>query len=192
MTNEVDRLTPDNLDKIAIDRAHEAIGTVVVIDVVRAFTTAAYALAAGAKEIVLVDSVEKAFRLREESPNSLLMGEVKGDPIAGFDYGNSPYELSQADVAWKVDILRAWRRALVDVRADRRSDGVARYAGAAEYVLACQGGQIFGREVAERPALHADGRAGSVDNHDSWSSISSHALDPLHLRLLKLNNILSW
>lgn len=52
--------------KINIYRREEcfkAKGFCVVIDVLRAFTTAAYAFAAGAKEIVLVSTVEEAFRM---------------------------------------------------------------------------------------------------------------------------------
>ncbi|PID84866.1 MAG: 2-phosphosulfolactate phosphatase [Chloroflexi bacterium] len=68
-------------------------GLVVVIDVLRAFTTAAFAFAAGAKEIFLVSGIEEAFDLREKIPDALLMGENGGVFIPGFDYGNSPAAL---------------------------------------------------------------------------------------------------
>jgi 2-phosphosulfolactate phosphatase len=68
-------------------------GLVVVIDVLRAFTTAAFAFAAGAKEIILVGGIEEAFALKETMPESLLMGENRGVFIPGFDYGNSPAAL---------------------------------------------------------------------------------------------------
>ena len=45
--------------------AERATGTVAVIDVYRAFTTAAVALANGAAGIVMVRTVEEAFKLRE-------------------------------------------------------------------------------------------------------------------------------
>lgn len=63
---------------------------VIVIDVLRAFTSACYAFGAGATEIILVGEVEEAFALREKYPDALLMGEVGGGPIAGFDFSNSP------------------------------------------------------------------------------------------------------
>jgi 2-phosphosulfolactate phosphatase len=50
-----------------------ATGTVVVIDVLRAFTTAAYAFAAGALDITLVGEIEEAFALREANPDALLV-----------------------------------------------------------------------------------------------------------------------
>ena len=65
-------------------------GTVVVIDVLRAFTTAAYAFSAGAESIFLVSTIDEAFRLKQNYPKALLIGEDMGLPIDGFDYGNSP------------------------------------------------------------------------------------------------------
>jgi 2-phosphosulfolactate phosphatase len=67
-----------------------ATDTVVAIDVIRAFTTAAFALAAGARDIVPVGTVEQALELRARFPDALLIGEVGGYPIDGFDFGNSP------------------------------------------------------------------------------------------------------
>jgi 2-phosphosulfolactate phosphatase len=75
---------------ITLETCGDASGVVVVIDVLRAFTTAAYALAAGAGQIALVSSIEDAFALKARYPAARLMGEEKGLPIAGFDYGNSP------------------------------------------------------------------------------------------------------
>jgi 2-phosphosulfolactate phosphatase len=70
-----------------------ATDTVVAIDVIRAFTTAAFALAAGARDIVPVGTVEQALQLRMRFPGALLIGEVGGYPIDGFDFGNSPSAL---------------------------------------------------------------------------------------------------
>lgn len=72
---------------------------VVVIDVIRAFTTAAFAFAAGAEEIILVNAVEEAFALREQFPGALVMGEIRGLPPAGFDFGNSPSALLDVDLS---------------------------------------------------------------------------------------------
>lgn len=65
-------------------------GVVVVIDVLRAFTTAAYAFAAGARAIALAASIAEARELRRRYPRALLMGEDAGAKPAGFDLGNSP------------------------------------------------------------------------------------------------------
>ncbi len=82
-----------------LENCAAATGTVVVIDVLRAFSTAAYAFAAGAAEILLVSKVEQALNLRRRFPHSLAMGEVNGLPIPGFDLGNSPSELVGKDLS---------------------------------------------------------------------------------------------
>ena len=78
--------------------AERAVGVVVIIDVFRAFTTAAVALARGAAKIIIVSSVEEALALRSAGVGHLCMGEVRGRAPPGFDFGNSPFEASQAHV----------------------------------------------------------------------------------------------
>ena len=78
--------------------AERASGTVVIIDVFRAFTTAAVALARGAAKIVMVSSVAEALALRSAGVGQLCMGEVQGCAPPGFDLGNSPFAASQAHV----------------------------------------------------------------------------------------------
>jgi len=93
-------------NRLSIEEARTATGTVVVIDVVRAFTAAACALGAGARDLVLVETVEDAFDLRSACPGSLLMGEEMAKPIPGFDFGNSPAELASADLSGRRMIHR--------------------------------------------------------------------------------------
>lgn len=88
------------------DTCHTADGLVVVIDVLRAFSTAAYALAAGVESITLVSSVEEALALKAQTPGALVMGEVNGLPPEGFDFGNSPTEIVQHDLHCKHLIQR--------------------------------------------------------------------------------------
>ena len=85
-----------------IEGAQRARGTVVIIDVFRAFTTEAVAFQRGAKKIILVGSPEEALRLRSDGIADLCVGEVQGMRPPGFDYNNSPYEMSQADIEGKV------------------------------------------------------------------------------------------
>jgi 2-phosphosulfolactate phosphatase len=89
-----------------LEGANRASGAVAVIDVLRAFTTAAVALARGAARIVMVAEVEDALALRQRGLGAICMGEVGGHAPPGFDYGNSPHELSSADVAGKTIIQR--------------------------------------------------------------------------------------
>ncbi len=74
-------------------------GMVVVIDVLRAFSTAAYAFSAGAADILLVGEVEQARELHRRFPDTRTMGEVNGLPIPGFDFSNSPSELIGKDLS---------------------------------------------------------------------------------------------
>jgi 2-phosphosulfolactate phosphatase len=71
-----------------IEGARVAEGVVVVIDVLRAFTTAAYAFNAGITEIELVSTAEEAFAIP-----GFRMGEIGGRLIPGFDHNNSPSRL---------------------------------------------------------------------------------------------------
>jgi 2-phosphosulfolactate phosphatase len=73
-----------------LDTCENHRGTIVVIDVLRAFSTAAYAFASGVRQICLVSNVDEAFDLKQRFPEALLMGEDQGLPVDGFDYGNSP------------------------------------------------------------------------------------------------------
>src|SRR3989304_1993755 len=67
---------------------------VIVIDVLRASTTAAVALANGAREIIPVASIDAAGELKQKlgKEHVLLCGEGEGQKIEGFDLGNSPAE----------------------------------------------------------------------------------------------------
>jgi len=85
--------------RVTLDTCHEADGVVVVIDVLRAFTTAAFAFDRGADEILLVSTVEEAFELRDRNSDCLLIGEVDGLPIKGFDLPNSPTAVAKMDLS---------------------------------------------------------------------------------------------
>lgn len=94
------------IERASLETCHQATGAVVVIDVLRAFTTAAFAFAAGARCIVPVGEVDEALALRARIPGALLMGEDKGTPLPGFDFGNSPAALINADLRGRCLIQR--------------------------------------------------------------------------------------
>ena len=58
--------------------AREAEGTTIIIDVFRAFTTAAVAFDRGTDKIVLVAEPEEALALRRRGIGELCLGEVDG------------------------------------------------------------------------------------------------------------------
>jgi 2-phosphosulfolactate phosphatase len=82
--------------------AQKARGTVIIIDVFRAFTTEAIAFSRGAEKVILVSTPEDALKLRDQRIVDLCVGEVHGMTPEGFDHNNSPYEMSIADVKGKV------------------------------------------------------------------------------------------
>ncbi len=96
--------------------AQEARGTVVIIDVFRAFTTDAVAFSKGAEKIVLVAEVAEALKLREQGVGEICMGEVDGIRPDGFDLGNSPFEMLNADVAGKT-LIQSTRAGTVGMSA---------------------------------------------------------------------------
>lgn len=81
-----------------LDTCETATGIVLVIDVLRAFSTAAYAFSRGAKEIRLVSGIQEALDLKAQLPNAKAMGEVRGLPPEGFDFGNSPTRILEHDL----------------------------------------------------------------------------------------------
>jgi len=82
-----------------LEDCHNAKGVVLVIDVLRAFSTAAYAFSRGANQIMLVSTVEEALTLKTQIPNSKAMGEVGGLPPQGFDFGNSPTHINKENLS---------------------------------------------------------------------------------------------
>ncbi|MDX1804426.1 MAG: 2-phosphosulfolactate phosphatase [Alcanivorax sp.] len=97
---------------------HNIHGITVVIDVIRAFTTSHHAFRGGLDCIWPVASAEQAFALRDEHcPDALLAGEVEALPIKGFDFGNSPWEMDQADLQNRQMILRTTNGVAATLRA---------------------------------------------------------------------------
>ena len=88
-----------------VDGARRARGSVVIIDVFRAFSTACYAFANGAESVIAIDEIEKARQLKQEIPGAVLIGERGGKKIEGFDYGNSPTEIENAAFTGKTIVL---------------------------------------------------------------------------------------
>jgi 2-phosphosulfolactate phosphatase len=67
----------------------------VVIDVMRAFTVAAWAFALGAEKIVLAESLDEALALKARHPGWMALKD--GPPAPGFDTVNSPGLLRSID-----------------------------------------------------------------------------------------------
>jgi 2-phosphosulfolactate phosphatase len=95
-----------DIRQYTLEECHHIEGTAVVIDVRRAFTTAAWAFHQGARRILLTGSVEEALALRERFPGALIVGEVDGLPVPEFDLWNSPTQISQVDLSGRTLVQR--------------------------------------------------------------------------------------
>ena len=89
--------------RIFLNRLHnqpDPQDTVVVIDVLRSFTTAAVALSKGASAIYPVEAIASAVALHARLPGAVSIGAIGGgDPVPGFNYGNSPSQLINAELS---------------------------------------------------------------------------------------------
>ena len=86
---------PVVLRKSLLAGARKARGIAVIIDVLRAFSSAAFMFHLGAEQIVLAAQADEVLRLRADK-GYLAVGEVGGVPVPGFDLGNSPSRILAA------------------------------------------------------------------------------------------------
>ena len=79
--------------------ARAARGLAVIIDVYRAFTCTPLLYALGIERSILVATAEEALALKATNPDFVLIGEISGAPIDGFDLGNSPSQIVRLGTA---------------------------------------------------------------------------------------------
>ncbi|MEV4232175.1 2-phosphosulfolactate phosphatase [Streptomyces bobili] len=82
----------------------EAPSVAVVVDVMRAFTVAAWAFAQGAEKIVLAESLDEALALKARHPDWMALKD--GPPAPGFDTVNSPGLLRTIDVGGRTVVQK--------------------------------------------------------------------------------------
>jgi 2-phosphosulfolactate phosphatase len=87
-----------------LEGARQATGLAVIIDVFRAFSTVCYAVDRGAGPVYPTGRIEEAFNLKKEFPGALLIGERNEQKPEGFDFGNSPSHILEADLRGKIII----------------------------------------------------------------------------------------
>ncbi|WP_346012189.1 2-phosphosulfolactate phosphatase [Streptomyces sp. SID3343] len=76
----------------------------VVVDVMRAFTVAAWAFARGAEKIVLAESPDEALALKARHPGWVALKD--GPPTPGFDMVNSPGLLRSVDLGGRTVVQK--------------------------------------------------------------------------------------
>jgi len=102
------------------DAAPAAVG--VVVDVLRATSTIAQALASGYERVLCCAEIEEARALRRELPDSLLGGERQAVRVEGFDVGASPREFVEAQARTLILSTTNGTRAILETA--RRCDRV--------------------------------------------------------------------
>jgi 2-phosphosulfolactate phosphatase len=135
-----------------LEGAKRANGTVVIVDVFRAFTTAAVALARGAQRIIMIPGIEEALRLRDQGVGAVCVGEVNGIKPEGFDFGNSPHEMMQASLRGKV-VIQSTRAGTTGVAVATQAEAV--YAGS--FVVAQATAEALRREGPPQVTIVAMG-----------------------------------
>jgi 2-phosphosulfolactate phosphatase len=154
----------------------------VVIDVLRASTTLAAALAAGVRQVVPCLEVNEARQLAGQQRargSALLGGERGGLPIAGFDLGNSPGEYTADRVAGQTLIFTS----------TNGTRAMMRCVGAARVLVAC-----FANLSAAARALAAEPRVellcAGTEGHVSYEDtlLAGGLVDRLGGTSLELND----
>lgn len=84
-----------------LEGAKKAKGLTVIIDVFRAFSTACYAFGNGIQRIYPVGNLDEAYQLKQQNPDFILVGERNEQKPEGFDFGNSPSQLLDANLIGK-------------------------------------------------------------------------------------------
>jgi 2-phosphosulfolactate phosphatase len=77
----------------------------IVVDVIRASTTLVTLLDRGAGKVLIAGDVASARQYAARHPGLVLAGEELGLAPRGFQYGNSPVELSRADVSGRTVVF---------------------------------------------------------------------------------------
>jgi len=155
------------LRKSLLAGAHQAEGVAVVIDVYRAFTSAALMTHLGAEKIILLAEPEAVLKLKREK-GYLAVGEVDGKKVTGFELGNSPSRILAAGrdfFAGRTVAQRTSAGVTGAVAAARRSEAVilgsyVTAAAIARYI----GGLSPPPEVVSLVAMGADGQEVTPDD----------------------------
>ncbi len=92
-----------NVDEIKNDDLFQK--TVIILDILRTSSTIIAALGNGCQYIVPAETVGHAKMLKNQNSNYLLAGERFYKKIAGFDLGNSPFEMTFSPLDEKSIVL---------------------------------------------------------------------------------------
>jgi 2-phosphosulfolactate phosphatase len=95
-----------------------AVPTAIVVDVFRATSTIVQALHTGYERVYCCAEIEEAVALRDDLGAAVLAGERGGNPLPGFDFGNSPLEFLEPRAEAVVLTTTNGTRAIVQAAAN--------------------------------------------------------------------------
>lgn len=140
----------------------------IVVDVIRASTSLVVLLERGASKVFIAADVETARQMAPHRPGAVLAGEEQGLAPRGFEYGNSPVELSRAEVAGR-EVIFVTTNGTAAIRAVERNGPVL--------VGALRNGAAVCREALESAqGMEADltvvcaGREGAFGIDDAYTA----------------------
>ena len=87
-----------------LEGAQNARGLTVIIDVFRAFSLECYLFFQNPKRVLAVGDLQTAYDLKQKYPGAVLIGERNGEPLSGFDCGNSPTLMKKLDLTGRTVI----------------------------------------------------------------------------------------
>ncbi len=134
-----------------------------VVDVIRATSTAVMCLEAGAEALWLTAGLESARRLKQNG--ELLAGELGGLRPQGFDYGNSPREVAASDLSGRT-VIQATTNG---TKAAHKAAGLAREVLLAS-LLNAPAGALWAARLGSEVAILCAGKEGQVGMDDLYTA----------------------
>jgi 2-phosphosulfolactate phosphatase len=137
---------------------------VLVVDVIRATTTAAAFLEAGASELYLAQDIESAKAFK--GPGVTLAGEESCLKPVGFDFGNSPREAREAPLGGQTVVMATTNGTKVAHLAAR----TAKHVLLASLYNAHAAARLANQLASEEVAILCAGKAGRVGLDDMYTA----------------------
>ncbi|CAL9670416.1 2-phosphosulfolactate phosphatase [Streptomyces sp. enrichment culture] len=141
---------------VGIPEVVEAPSVAVVVDVMRAYTVAAWAFARGAEKIILAESLDEALALKARDPDRVALKD--GPLTSGFDLVNSPGLLRSADLAGRT-VVQKTTAGTVGALAVKDASLVL----CAGFVVAEATARLLRERAAERVTFVVTGEDGQAD-----------------------------
>ncbi len=155
-------------------------GTAVVLDVLRAYTTAAWAFALGAERVVLSDDLNEALLLKSRLPGALALKD--SEPVPGFELSNSPVELQHHDLHGKTIVQKTTAGTVGAVAAKR-----AEHLYCASFLNAEATAEAIYESGAQQATFVVTGEGGAADEDQSCAEYIAALVQAMQGRHPEMN-----